>query len=637
MAESYTKDIVIEPYSRKQEDIEAMKGFVAKVSGESIENITNEQAQAFIDNLGTPEAAFITAKIDGSYEYTNNNPYSSGIYKTSEAKKILSIIDDYAEEHSITNASPKSDYNYEFIHSVSENLNEIEKKMMEQLFDQSTNIVDTSSFGYMELEDEGEHYSYYREIKYNEEKNTFIEETTEEHWDKAYPYTKKNYYLYSPKEMFEDHSFDFDDESVNKKFKDFVYEKYEKSLKSENIQSKTDLEHIKRDFSYIRDIFETGDSISVKNEMVGLISIDKGNIGKSGNGLQHICTQRFEKDGRSVDEITAMLALVVNSAENGTVSRNNEIYQNEKDIGTYDIEKNGIIAFVSKTRDGNDEKFVITGFDDNSKKIEASDAINAVIAENSYAPDFVIVKEQVVATLASSYMLHLNEIESNLLNPKKDNIKRINKELKLLENYKNSDEIKRYFKNNSEDFDKVKKSIKKIDDLTNTSSEYQDIKKRINDLAVINTNEEVVINKTALNTELEETKKTIQEKDKELNIWTAKAEADKETINNLTEQLEQKDKIIQKQDEALRKEQSIHNSSCDITVPQRDSNGNEIIGKDGKTLTSTLHCTEGIDAALGKLSRKCVDLTLENKQLREQLNQEKSRNAKSQSDNSWSD
>lgn len=407
---------------------------------------------------------------------------------------------------------------------------------------------------------------------------------------------------------------------------------------SEATLNKTDLEHIKRDFSYIRDIFETGDSISVKNEMVGLISIDKGNIGKSGNGLQHICTQRFEKDGRSVDEITAMLALVVNSAENGTVSRNNEIYQNEKDIGTYDIEKNGIIAFVSKTRDGNDEKFVITGFDDNSKKIEASDAINAVIAENSYAPDFVIVKEQVVATLASSYMLHLNEIESNLLNPKKDNIKRINKELKLLENYKNSDEIKRYFKNNSEDFDKVKKSIKKINDLTNTSSEYQDIKKRINDLAVININEEVEINKTATNTELEDAKKIIQEKDKELDIWTAKAQADKETINNLTEQLEQKDKIIQKQDEALRKELSIHNSSCDITVPQRDSNGNEIIGKDGKALTSTLHCTEGIDAALGKLSRKCVDLTLENKQLREQLNQEKNRNANSQSDNSsWSD
>lgn len=234
---SMTNDIVIEPYSRKPEDIESMKFFVAKVSGESIENITNQQSQAFIDNLGTPYEDYLTVKTDGTFEHTHNSAYSSEISKTTEPKKILSIIDDYAEEHSITNASPKSDYNYEFIHSVSENINEIEKKMMEQLFNQSTNIVDTNSFGYMELDDEGEHYSYYREIKYNEEKNTFIEKTTEEHWDKAYPYTKKNYYLYSPKEMFENHSFDFDDESVNKKFKDFVYEKYNKSLKSENIQS----------------------------------------------------------------------------------------------------------------------------------------------------------------------------------------------------------------------------------------------------------------------------------------------------------------------------------------------------------------------------------------------------------------
>ena len=335
---------------------------------------------------------------------------------------------------------------------------------------------------------------------------------------------------------------------------------------SEAALNKTDLEHIKRDFSYIRDVFETGDSISVKNEQVGFISIDKGNIGKSGNGLQHICVQRFEKDGRSVDEITAMLALVVNSAETGSVSRNNEIYQNDKDIGTYDIEKNGIIAFVSKTRDGNDEKFVITGFDDNSKKIEASDAINAVIAENSYTPDFVIVKDQVVATLASSYMLHLNEIESNLLNPKKDNIKRIDKELKLLENYKNSDEIKRYFKNNIEDFNKVKKSIKKINDLTNKSPEYQDIKKRINDLAVITTNEDVVNNKTATNTELEEAKKIIQEKDKELDIWTAKAEADNKEISRLNSQLEAANNTIQKLEKQNKEQDELLNGKGSVKV-----------------------------------------------------------------------
>ena len=52
--------------------------------------------------------------------------------------------------------------------------------------------------------------------------------------------------------------------------------------------------------------------------------------------------------------------------------------------------------------------------DDFAKKEEAGATIKAVIAENSYAPEFVIVKEQVVATLASSFILHLDEIKLNV-------------------------------------------------------------------------------------------------------------------------------------------------------------------------------------------------------------------------------
>ena len=128
----------------------------------------------------------------------------------------------------------------------------------------------------------------------------------------------------------------------------------------------------------------------------------------------------------------------------------------------------------------------------------------------------------------------------------------------------------------------------------------------------------------SLEDELDNLKQTLQEKDKELDIWTAKAEADNKTIQNLNKQLEQ--------------EKAYHTSSCVITVPQRDSNGNEIIGKDGKPLTAKLNCTEGVDAALGKLSRKCVDLTLENQRLQEELDKVNNRNSNSQSDNSsWSD
>ena len=127
---SITKDIVIEPYSRKPEDIEAMKSFIANVSGINAENITNEQSQAFIDNLGITEEAYLTAKVDGTFEYTNNNTYSPDFYKTSESKEILSIIEDNANHHIIRSA-PESEArkncikDYEFIHSIkNERMNE---------------------------------------------------------------------------------------------------------------------------------------------------------------------------------------------------------------------------------------------------------------------------------------------------------------------------------------------------------------------------------------------------------------------------------------------------------------------------------------------------------------------------------
>ena len=154
--------------------------------------------------------------------------------------------------------------------------------------------------------------------------------------------------------------------------------------------------------------------------------------------------------------------MVLDSAENGKITRDTKVIMNEKDIGTYDLEKNGIIAFVSKTRDGNDEKFIITGFDDFTKKEEAGAAIEAVIANNSYDPEFVIVKNQVVATLASSYNLHRNEINSNnkkLQTIQNENEKKIivkkNERLKdLILKYENNQEVQLISSNISEEKNK---------------------------------------------------------------------------------------------------------------------------------------------------------------------------------------
>ena len=221
-------------------------------------------------------------------------------------------------------------------------------------------------------------------------------------------------------------------------------------------------EHIKQNLSIINQVIENDESAIIINKDIGNIYIDKGNIGKSGNGLQHIFEQRFEKDNKTIDQIVALSALVLDSAENGKITRDTKVIMNEKDIGTYDLEKNRIIAFVSKTRDGNDEKFIITGFDDFTKKEEAGAAIEAVIANNSYDPEFVIVKNQVVATLASSYNLHRNEINSNnkkLQTIQNENEKKIivkkNERLKdLILKYENNQEVQLISSNISEEKNK---------------------------------------------------------------------------------------------------------------------------------------------------------------------------------------
>ena len=187
----------------------------------------------------------------------------------------------------------------------------------------------------------------------------------------------------------------------------------------------------RKNLEFIGNILKEDESLVVVNPEAGEISIDKGNIGKSGNGLQHIIEQRFEKDNRSIEELAAILSLVMMSAAEGKISRDVKVFQNNIDIGTLDLEKNGIIAFVSKTRDGYDEKFVITGFDDRENKKQADDAIKAVIANYNYTPEFVIVKKQVGATLVSSYNLHLKDLEVNQNKLQTINFKNLNQKKQL--------------------------------------------------------------------------------------------------------------------------------------------------------------------------------------------------------------
>lgn len=66
--------------------------------------------------------------------------------------------------------------------------------------------------------------------------------------------------------------------------------------------------------------------------------------------------------------------------------------------------------------------------------------------------------------------------------------------------------------------------------------------------------------------ELEEAKKIIQKKDKELDIWTAKAEADNKEISRLNSQLEAANNTIQKQEKQLKEQDELLNGKGFVEV-----------------------------------------------------------------------
>ena len=158
---------------------------------------------------------------------------------------------------------------------------------------------------------------------------------------------------------------------------------------------------VTQDLELLSGVLESGKSATIRHNEIGEIIVDAGTTGKSGYGIKHIIEQRYAKDGKNEDEITALMPLVLDAAKSGTVIKDVTRMVNGHEVGTVSLEKNGIIAFISKKRGFADEKFIITGFDNAEKKQEATDAIKAVIASHSYAPDFVNVKKQVGAVIAS--------------------------------------------------------------------------------------------------------------------------------------------------------------------------------------------------------------------------------------------
>lgn len=150
---------------------------------------------------------------------------------------------------------------------------------------------------------------------------------------------------------------------------------------------------IKKNFNLLNRIFESGKTVLVESPHIGKVVIELGETGKSGYGLMHIIEQRYTKDNMSIDHITALCALVIQTVREGDVTR-----ETRQRIELQSV--NGIVAIIRKP-DDKKHHWVLTGFDNWNKKKEATDAIKTVSAQNSYAQERSDFREHVGAVVVS--------------------------------------------------------------------------------------------------------------------------------------------------------------------------------------------------------------------------------------------
>jgi hypothetical protein len=157
-----------------------------------------------------------------------------------------------------------------------------------------------------------------------------------------------------------------------------------------------------KDAKQLAEVLNSGVSSVVNRNAFGDIYIDAGEARPRSFGLKHIIYQRFVKDKDTAKDTTALLYLLPGIIKNGIVSREIPFVRNPLHKGRIEFAKDGIVAIVSKQRkQGDSEKWLLTGFADRAKKEEATDAIQEVISQYSYTPEFLGLEKQVGAVVAS--------------------------------------------------------------------------------------------------------------------------------------------------------------------------------------------------------------------------------------------
>lgn len=185
----------------------------------------------------------------------------------------------------------------------------------------------------------------------------------------------------------------------------------------------------------LSEVLENGEIIIKKNSILNDVRVKRGGLKE---GLVHLIDHRikervFKKDvnmniEKAKIETSAILFLAIDNIDKSPAIL-------EKN-GNYGIYHNGIKTIITKDKKGH---YVLSGYDNKQTKKEATDSINAVIAEYGKSPEFLGIYAQVGAVIASYNILpQTNKLSSKT--PIKIKVNGKERECKngLLQGFKNA-------------------------------------------------------------------------------------------------------------------------------------------------------------------------------------------------------
>jgi len=159
-------------------------------------------------------------------------------------------------------------------------------------------------------------------------------------------------------------------------------------------EAKQESENKAEELIFLEDLVKMTSVLSTKkskvivHKSIGDVRICIGKPSLDSYGLRHIIYKRKDSENRTEDEITAMLSLICSAIHDGDP---------KPDYDCIKVTKNGITAIITRLVSERGKIGLLTGYDLDTNKKEATEAIQTVIARYSSTLEYSGLREQVVA------------------------------------------------------------------------------------------------------------------------------------------------------------------------------------------------------------------------------------------------